>query len=106
MAHHPIFEKFERIKSIGTGNHIFDFVGSATNVDFRKGWRKWAVRPGAEITPGLPPLNEHYFDWVATLLAVDSCSGTFRMAELGAGWAPWLVRAALAARQRAEIDKN
>ena len=31
-------------------------------------------------------------------------NGTFRMAELGAGWAPWLVRAASAAKQIPEIN--
>lgn len=100
MNHHPIFSKFDRKKSVGTGRHIFDFVGSATDVSFRKGWSQYALKPGAETVPGFPTVNEHYFDWVATLTAVDRCGDTFRMAELGAGWAPWLVRAALAARQR------
>lgn len=103
MSHHPIFSKFNRVKSIGTGKHIFDFIGSATDVTFRKGWGKFAVQPGTEVAPGFPTVNEHYFDWVATLTAVDRCSDTFRMAELGAGWAPWLTRAALAARQRPAV---
>jgi FkbM family methyltransferase len=104
MTHHPIFEKFDRVKSVGTGNHVFDFIGSTTNVDFRRGWRQHATRAGVEVMPALPPANEHYFDWVATLWAVDRCRGTLRMAELGAGWAPWLARAALAARQRPAIE--
>lgn len=103
MNHHPIFSKFNRVKSTGTGRHIFDFIGTATDVQFRKGWDKFAVKPGAEVMPGFPAVNEHYFDWVATLIAVDRCGDTFRMAELGAGWAPWLVRGALAARQRPAI---
>ncbi len=105
ITHHPIFSKFSRIKSRGTGSHIFDFVGSATDVTFRRGWSKHAVKEGADTTPAYPPVNEHYFDWIATLTAVDKSEGTFRMAELGAGWAPWLVRAALAARQRTSIKQ-
>ena len=105
MNHHPIFESFARVTSIGTGNLVFDFLGSATDVSFRKGWSQHAIRDGQQVTPAYPVLNEHYFDWVATLNAVDRARGVFRMAELGAGWAPWLIRAALAARQRPAIAR-
>ncbi len=103
MTHHPIFSRFDRAKSTGTGHHVFDFIGTRTNAAFRRGWSQHATAMGVAIQPPLPPANEHYFDWVATLTAVDRCRGTFRMAELGAGWAPWLTRAALAARQRPAI---
>ncbi|MFT0859060.1 FkbM family methyltransferase [Ancylobacter sp. G4_0304] len=53
--------------------------------------------------PTAPPVDEHYFDWIGLLTAVARADGVFRMAELGAGWAPWLVRAALASRQRPQI---
>lgn len=97
--HHPIFETFDRVASVASGHHVYDFLGVCTDVAYRKGWAQHAPRAGAEYKPGYPPLNEHYFDWVATLQSVRRGSGTFRMAELGAGWAPWLVRAAAAARQ-------
>jgi FkbM family methyltransferase len=103
MNHHPIFEQFQRVPSVGTGAHVFDFVGSSTEASFRKGWQQHATRAGAPVQPPYPSANEHYFDWVATLTAVQRCEGTLRMAELGAGWAPWLTRAALAARQRPAI---
>lgn len=100
---HPIFEAFERVTTTGTGAHLLDFVGGRTRVEFKAGWEKFAHPEGREIKVNYPPLNEHYFDWIATLTTVAEAEGTFRMAELGAGWAPWLVRAALAARQRPEI---
>jgi FkbM family methyltransferase len=103
VTHHPIFSRFSRVKSTGTGHHVFDFIGTKTDAAFRRGWSQHATAAGAEVQPPYPPANEHYFDWVATLTAVDRCSGTFRMAELGAGWAPWLTRAALAAHQRPAI---
>jgi FkbM family methyltransferase len=62
------------------------------------------VTSGKEVIPGYPAVNEHYFDWIAVLTAVEYSGPTFRMAELGAGWAPWLTRAALATRQRAHIQ--
>lgn len=102
-VHHPIFGLFERKPVIASGHHVYDFLGGATDVGFKKGWAKHAARAQAELLPALPVLNEHYFDWIATLDCVRSAQGVFRMVELGAGWAPWLVRAALAARQRPEI---
>lgn len=105
MKHHPIFETFEPVKSIGTGKHIFDFLGVATDVSYKKGWSKHALKVGSEYTANYPVVNEHYFDWIALLECVRSASGVFRMAELGAGWAPWLVRAANAARQVPAIEQ-
>ncbi|WP_415918891.1 FkbM family methyltransferase [Tateyamaria sp. SN6-1] len=101
--HDPIFDRFERVTTTGTGAHMHDFVGAITRVAFKSAWTKYAVPEGQAVTPGYPPKNEHYLDWIATLRAVDKAQGTFRMAELGAGWAPWLVSAALAARQKPEI---
>lgn len=103
MKNHSIFEQFDRVQSTGTGNHVFDFLGAATNVSYKKGWEKHAVKKDTKYTPNYPPVNEHYFDWIALLQCVQSATGTFRMAELGAGWAPWLVRGALAAKQNENI---
>jgi FkbM family methyltransferase len=104
MMHHPIFETFTPATSVASGRHVYDFLGTSTDVSYKKGWAQHAPRQGAEITPSYPPLNEHYFDWIATLQSVRAAAGCFRMAELGAGWAPWLVRAALAARQCSSIN--
>ena len=99
MHHHPIFQAFSRVSTVATGRHVYDFLGGITDVSYKKGWAQHAPRAGARIAPDYPVVNEHYFDWIATLESVRAARGTFRMAELGAGWAPWLVRAALAARQ-------
>ncbi len=104
MIHHPVFSTFKTVTSLGTGRHVFDFIGSRTDTRYRKGWEVHALAAGRRLETPLPPPNEHYFDWVATLESVNAASGTFRMAELGAGWAPWLVRGALACRQRPAIE--
>jgi FkbM family methyltransferase len=98
-----IFSAFKPIASITSGYHLYDFIGSATQVSFKRAWAHFAVEKGRNVTPDFPPKNEHYLDWVVILEAVSRGSGTFRMAELGAGWAPWTVRAALASQQRPEI---
>jgi methyltransferase, FkbM family len=103
MNHHPIYTRFERKRCIGTGRHVFDFLGVATDCRFKKGWEKHALGIGEERVPNYPPVNEHYFDWIALLTCVSRGYDTFRMGELGAGWAPWLVRAAFATRQNPRI---
>lgn len=104
-AHAEIFSAFKPVSSVGTGNHVHDFIGALTRVVYKRAWANYAIPAGTEITPGLPPKNEHYFDWIVILEAVSRSRGTFRMAELGAGWAPWIVRAALATRQMPEVDQ-
>lgn len=100
---HPIFESFAATPSEATGAHIFDFLGGRTRVSYKKGWERHAPAEGRTVQPKPPMHNEHYFDWIATLMAVKKAEGVFRMAELGAGWAPWLIRGALAARQNDTI---
>lgn len=100
-----VFSLFKAVSSVGTGMHMHDFIGSSTRVSYKRAWANYAIPAGREITPGLPPKNEHYLDWIVILEAVSRASGTFRMAELGAGWAPWTVRAALATRQMPEVDQ-
>lgn len=102
--HHPIFDHFRRTKSVGTGRHVFDFLGVATDVKYKKAWKHHALQEGTSKTPQLPSVNEHYFDWIALLSTVLSARRIFRMAELGAGWGPWLVRGAFACRQIAAVE--
>jgi FkbM family methyltransferase len=103
--HHPIFAAFARQTAVTSGAHVYDFLGGSTRVGYRRGWEKNALAAGKTQQPGYPPKNEHYLDWIGVLTAVNRARGTFRMAELGAGWGPWLVRGALAARQRPGIDR-
>ena len=105
MDHHPIFDLFKPVNSVSSGEHMYDYLGAATRASYKRGWAKHVHAAGKSLTPSRPAVNEHYFDWTATLTAVARSRGTFRMAELGAGWAPWLVRGALAAKQKSAIKK-
>lgn len=102
-SHHPIFESFESLPSQATGFHVYDFLGGGTRVAYNKNWAAFATPADKTARPKLPPKNEHYLDWIAVLTAAAKARGVFRMAEFGAGWAPWLVRGALAVRQRDDV---
>ena len=104
MIDHPVFKKFSPVMSIASGNHLYDFIGSATNTKYKRGWDKFLPPTGKEIQGKSPGKDEHYLDWIAVLDSVSSASGSFCMAELGAGWGPWITRAALAAKQCQNID--
>ncbi|WP_164919516.1 FkbM family methyltransferase [Hansschlegelia zhihuaiae] len=105
MAHARIFSDFTPVSVRADGASIYDFLGVGTAAKFRKGWDAHCVAAGREVTPRLPPPNEHYFDWVLLLESVVRAKGAFRMGELGAGWGAWIVRGAAAARQRPSIGK-
>lgn len=103
MKHAPVFEKFLPSEVVANGFSIYDFLGVATDVRFKKKWAKFAPVRGAKYTPQLPTVNEHYFDWILTLESVVRASGTYRMIELGAGWGTWSAVGAAAAKQRSDI---
>jgi FkbM family methyltransferase len=109
MEQHPIFDRFAAVESMASGQHVYDLLGGRTRVAFSRGLTGHAPAEGTAVPGRMPSKNEHYFDWIAVLTAVERAAaagaGVFRMAELGAGWAPWLVRAALAARQRPAIAR-
>ena len=104
MNHHPIFNSFTKKSVVGNGIQTFDFLGVATDSKYKKGMENHAVKNGASYVANYPPLNEHYFDWIALLNSVSHAGKIYRMAELGAGWAPWLVRAAFAVKQLPKIS--
>jgi FkbM family methyltransferase len=74
---------------------ITDFVGSRTDVSFVT---NLAAR-GGEVEGFPVPGSFHAgtIEWVGTLRAVESAGDEFVVAELGAGWGPWLVASAIAA---------
>lgn len=79
-------------------------VGAYTRVSFLHpdvSWKAGTVEgvPGAH-SPGLHGLSE----WVASLRSVLEARDRYVAIELGAGWAPWLVSTALAARRQGIDD--
>lgn len=78
-----------------------NFVGAETRLSFLPeslAWKGGRVEGPAD--PGLHGLAE----WVGSLRSVLEAKDRLVVVELGAGWAPWLVSCALAARSRGIED--
>jgi FkbM family methyltransferase len=102
-VHHQVFSNFQAKSVVGTGQHVFDFLGGRTNVLFKRAWTKHALKPGSTVVPNYPSVNEHYFDWIALLQSVERAGPNFQMIELGAGWGTWAVNAWNACGQKEGI---
>lgn len=92
-----VFSLFERYTGPGRAGFITNFLGGLTDTRF-VGFESHSGR-----VEGYPiPRNFHSeaLEWVGTLRAVQDASDTFRMIELGAGWAPFCTIGYLAATQR------
>jgi FkbM family methyltransferase len=77
---------------------VTDFVGSRTNVRF-----VGPIQELAGTVEDIPvPCNFHSksYEWVGALRAVDEAENFFTMIELGAGWGPWLIACATAAKDK------
>lgn len=80
------------------GDSIISFIGARTRVDVMA-----TLRGAGGVVEGLPlPCNFHgdIHEWLGLLRAVRGAHESFVAVELGAGWGPWLVAGALAARRR------
>ena len=84
-----IFKKYERTAVVGDGRSVFDFLGGAILAEYKAGWTPLAE--GKELTPGYPGANEWYIDWIACLVSAYLAKDAFRVVELGAGYAQWMV---------------
>lgn len=96
-----LLERYHRRSQPAPG-YIIDFVGSRTDVNFNT-----HIQHLSGHVEGLPvPGNFHAeaIEWIGTMKAVDTASETFAVAELGAGWGPWLVSSALAAKHKGIND--
>lgn len=89
------FPQFERP---GKPEYVTDFLGTRTRTAFIR-----CAESFDGAVEGYPiPANFHATaaEWAGVLLAVADAGGRFAAAEIGAGWGPWLVSSAAAARKR------
>lgn len=93
---HPVFRRFKFALNEQPKGWYVDGMGIRTDPSFMD-MSKWKIKffvPAAE-----PPFDDNYLEWIDVLCAVDEARGKFVMVELGAGYGPWLIAAAVALRQ-------
>lgn len=98
--HHEIFYEFPCWTGTCDGKSHIDFLGVRSDPRY---WRGIKALPEGELETSYPRVGEQYFEWVSLLGAVKRAGNEFVMMELGAGWAPWLARGAVAARDFRKI---
>ncbi len=98
-----IFKEFMVLGRTSQPGFIVDFLGARTRVSSLYD----AVAPFAGSVQG-PPLQGDYHaeavEWIGLLKSARSARDKFVAMEWGAGWAPWLVAGATAARVKGITD--
>jgi FkbM family methyltransferase len=78
---------------------VVDFVGSRTRIGYVRGIEHLDGAVGGVPIPG-DGFHAEAIEWVGLLKSVEHAGNSFTAMELGAGWGPWVVAGACAARQR------
>ncbi|HET6573489.1 MAG TPA: hypothetical protein VFG68_07800, partial [Fimbriiglobus sp.] len=87
---------FEPYPGPGAAGFLTDFLGVRTRVTYVRGLE--ALDGAVEARPGSGPVCFHDpVEWNGVLRSVLEATGRIVAVELGAGWGPWLVVAAVAA---------
>lgn len=98
-----LIDKYFSRTPVPESGFITDRLGVRT-----RGTSLWDIAQQFVGTVLPPPVPADYHaetvEWIGLLKSVESADGRFAMAELGAGWGPWLVAGAAAARQRRITD--
>ncbi|MFC5343985.1 FkbM family methyltransferase [Brevundimonas staleyi] len=105
LADLDVARQFAPFASAPVGADSFrNFVGAETRLSFLDPSLAWKAGQVEGITrpsqPGLHGLAE----WIGSLRSVLDAKDRLVVMELGAGWAPWLVSCALAAKRRGIDD--
>jgi FkbM family methyltransferase len=92
-----VFGHFPPYRGPGKPGYITDFLGNRTAVTFVEG----IANQGGTVTSYPIPADFHAtaLEYIGCLKSVLSARRSFAAMELGAGWGPWLVTAAAAARR-------
>ena len=99
-----VFDEFPPVPGVPQTGYIVDFLGVRTRVAHAKPFASLGGRVfGAPV-----PVNDFFhaetIEYVGLLKSVLTARKRFVALELGAGWGPWLISGAMAARRRGIKD--
>lgn len=92
-----LFSRFTLYNGAGEPGYWTDFLGARTNV------KDSGSQHLDGTVQGLPFHTGQEWEWYATLKAASEAQSEFVVFELGAGWAPWLVRSVFALQQHRQV---
>jgi FkbM family methyltransferase len=93
-----IFTRFEREKPSPEPGFLIDFLGARTRAtSLATSQREYAGQVLEIPVPG--DYHAEAIEYLGLLKSVEAAKGQYVILELGAGWGPWLVSGALAARR-------
>lgn len=93
-----IIRAIPRYEGKGDANCITDFMGIKTRLEYFSG----LYTQGGVVEEYPFPANFHAtaIEWAGVLRSVNEATDEFVAIELGAGWGPWLITGATAARRK------
>ena len=99
MAHftNPIVDQFPGWTGTACGQFVYDFFGVRTDPTFKDKFEPPAA--GTYLEPKAPTPNTAFFELETIIECALRAEGRFVMAELGAGYGLWCVRAGVAVRR-------
>jgi FkbM family methyltransferase len=95
-----VWAPFTPWSGLAPAGYVLDWLGVRSRVEYYEPLSAEAMyRQDRWESPRLVTNRAMVLDWVALLVAVRRAGNTFVVAELGAGWGPWLAGAVAVARQ-------
>jgi FkbM family methyltransferase len=92
-----IFKQFTLPNRIPRSGFVIDFLGAKTRIALL--YDEVAALDGCVLEPPVPgDFHAEAVEWLGLLKTVRSARDRYTAMEWGAGWAPWLVAGAVAAR--------
>jgi FkbM family methyltransferase len=92
-----VFKQFTAANRIAQPGFVVDFLGGRTRVAML--YDQVAPLDGCVLEPPVPgDFHAEAIEWLGLLKTVKTARSRYTAMEWGAGWAPWLVAGAIAAR--------
>jgi hypothetical protein len=95
----PAFVGFTPCGAIAEKGFFFDFLGTKTRIEYLPESCQWLSGKTFGFPQPAGTILHEYEEWQGVMAAVREAAASFVCVELGAGWGPWLVSSAFAARQ-------
>jgi FkbM family methyltransferase len=93
---HSVFSKIPHWSGTVGSGMTANWLGTVTRSLYNN---THSSPPGIILAPGIPLVNEEYFEWIDLVESVLEAQDKYTMVELGAGWGRWLVNSWSALKQ-------